>query len=461
MTHYDVVVLGAGPGGYVAAIRAAQLGLNTAIVEPKYWGGVCLNVGCIPSKSLLRNAELAHIFTKEAKTFGISGEASFDYGVAFDRSRKVADGRVAGVHFLMKKNKITEIHGRGTFTDAKTLSVALNDGGTETVTFDNAIIATGSSTRLVPGTSLSENVVTYEEQILARELPGSIVIAGAGAIGMEFGYVMSNYGVDVTIVEFLPRALPNEDAEVSKEIEKQFKKLGVKILTGTKVESIIDEGGEGSQVRVTLSKDGNSTELKADKVLQSIGFAPNVEGFGLDKAGVQITERGAIGIDEYMRTSVPHIYAIGDVTAKLQLAHVAEAMGVVAAETIAGAETLALGDYRMLPRATFCQPQVASFGLTEQQARDEGYDVKVAKFPFTANGKAHGLGEPGGFVKIIADAKYGELLGGHLIGHDVSELLPELTLAQKWDLTATELARNVHAHPTLSEGLQEAIHGLK
>ena len=457
MTHYDVVVLGAGPGGYVAAIRAAQLGLSTAIVEPKYWGGVCLNVGCIPSKSLLRNAELAHIFTKEAKTFGISGEASFDYGVAFDRSRKVADGRVAGVHFLMKKNKITEIHGRGTFTDAKTLSVDLNEGGTETVTFDNAIIATGSSTRLVPGTSLSENVVTYEEQILARELPGSIVIAGAGAIGMEFGYVMSNYGVDVTIVEFLPRALPNEDAEISKEIEKQFKKLGVKILTGTKVESIKDDG---SQVTVTVSKDGNTTELKADKVLQSIGFAPNVEGFGLDKAGVQVTERGAIGIDEYMRTSVPHIYAIGDVTAKLQLAHVAEAMGVVAAETIAGADTLALGDYRMLPRATFCQPQVASFGLTEQQARDEGYDVKVAKFPFTANGKAHGLGEPGGFVKIIADAKYGELLGGHLIGHDVSELLPELTLAQKWDLTVNELTRNVHTHPTLSEALQECFHGL-
>jgi dihydrolipoamide dehydrogenase len=457
VTHYDVVVLGAGPGGYVAAIRAAQLGLNTAIVEPKYWGGVCLNVGCIPSKSLLRNAELAHIFTKEAKTFGISGEVSFDYGSAFDRSRKVADGRVAGVHFLMKKNKITEIHGRGTFTDAKTLSVDLNDGGTETVTFDNAIIATGSSTRLVPGTSLSENVVTYEEQILARDLPKSIVIAGAGAIGMEFGYVMSNYGVDVTIVEFLPRALPNEDAEISKEIEKAFKKLGVKILTGTKVESIKDDG---STVTVTVSKDGNTTELKADKVLQSIGFAPNVEGFGLDEAGVQVTERGAIGIDEYMRTSVPHIYAIGDVTAKLQLAHVAEAQGVVAAETIAGAETLALGDYRMLPRATFCQPQVASFGLTEQQARDEGYDVKVAKFPFTANGKAHGLGEPGGFVKIIADAKYGELLGGHLIGHDVSELLPELTLAQKWDLTVNELTRNVHTHPTLSEALQECFHGL-
>ena len=457
MTHYDVVVLGAGPGGYVAAIRAAQLGLNTAIVEPKYWGGVCLNVGCIPSKALLRNAELAHIFTKEAKQFGISGEASFDFGAAFDRSRKVADGRVAGVHFLMKKNKITEIHGYGKFTGANSIEVDLNEGGTEKLEFDNAIIATGSSTRLVPGTSLSDNVVTYEKQIMTRELPGSIIIAGAGAIGMEFGYVLKNYGVDVTIVEFLPRALPNEDAEVSKEIEKQFKKLGVKILTGTKVESIEDDG---KQVTVTVSKDGKSEDLKADKVMQAIGFAPNVEGFGLDKAGVELTDRKAIGIDDYMRTNVPHIYAIGDVTAKLQLAHVAEAMGVVAAETIAGAETLAFGDYRMLPRATFCQPQVASFGLTEEQARDEGYDVKVAKFPFTANGKAHGLGDPTGFVKLVADAKYGELLGGHLIGHDVSELLPELTLAQKWDLTVNELARNVHTHPTMSEAMQECFHGL-
>jgi dihydrolipoamide dehydrogenase len=459
VTHYDVVVLGAGPGGYVAAIRAAQLGLSTAVVEPKYWGGVCLNVGCIPSKALLRNAELAHIFTKEAKQFGISGEATFDYGVAFDRSRKVADGRVAGVHFLMKKNKITEIHGYGSFTDDHTLEVKLNEGGTESVTFDNIIIATGSSTRLVPGTSLSENVVTYEELIMSRELPASIVIAGAGAIGMEFGYVLKNYGVDVTIVEFLPRALPNEDADVSKEIEKQFKKLGVKVLTGTKVESLKDGGADGS-VRVTVSKDGKSDEIMAEKVLQAIGFAPNIEGYGLDKAGVAITERKAIGIDDYMRTNVGHIYAIGDVTGLLQLAHVAEAQGVVAAETIGGAETLPLGDYRMLPRATFCQPQVASFGLTEEQARDEGYDVKVAKFPFTANGKAHGVGDPSGFVKLIADGRYGELLGGHLIGHDVSELLPELTLAQKWDLTANELARNVHTHPTMSEALQECFHGL-
>src|SRR4030081_76740 len=294
--HFNVVVLGAGPGGYTAAVRSAQLGQTTAIIEDRYWGGVCLNVGCIPSKALLRNAELAHIFTKEAKLFGISGEASFDYGVAFDRSRKVAEGRVAGVHFLMKKNKITEIHGYGTFTDPNTLSVTLNGGGSESVTFDNIIIATGSSPRLVPGTALSDNVVTYEELILSRELPSSIVIAGAGAIGMEFGYVLKNYGVDVTIVEFLPRALPNEDAEVSKEIEKQFKKLGVKVLTGTKVESILDEGADGS---VTVSKDGNSSEVKADKVLQAIGFAPNVEGYGLDAAGVKLTDRKPIGIDDY------------------------------------------------------------------------------------------------------------------------------------------------------------------
>jgi dihydrolipoamide dehydrogenase len=456
--HFDVVVLGAGPGGYVAAIRAAQLGKSVAIVEEKYWGGVCLNVGCIPSKALLRNAELAHIFTKQAKTFGMSGDVSFDYGVAFDRSRTVADGRVKGVHFLMRKNKITEFDGRGTFTDDHTLSVALSSGETQTVSFENVIIATGSVVRLLPGVELSDNIVTYESQIMERELPSSIVIVGAGAIGMEFAYVMRNYGVEVTIVEFLDRALPNEDVDVSKEITKQYKSLGIPILTSTKVETVTDEG---SQVTVAYTaKDGSAGTLTADKVLMSVGFAPRVDGFGLDATGVQLTERGAIAIDGRMRTNVPHIYAIGDVTAKLQLAHVAEAQGVVAAETIAGAETQELGDYRMMPRATFCQPQVASFGLTEQQARDEGHDVKVTTFPFMANGKAHGLGEPTGFVKLVADAEYGELLGGHLIGPDVSELLPELTLAQKWDLTATELARNVHTHPTLSEALQEGFHGL-
>jgi dihydrolipoamide dehydrogenase len=460
MPHFDVVVLGAGPGGYVAAIRAAQLGKNVAVVEEKYWGGVCLNVGCIPSKALLRNAELAHLMTHEKETFGISGDVTFDYGVAFDRSRTVADGRVKGVHFLMKKNKITEFDGWGTFTDANTLHVALSGGGFENVTFDNVILATGAATKLLPGTSLSDRVVTYEEQITTRDLPRSVIIAGAGAIGVEFAYVLRNYGVKVTIVEFLDRMLPLEDEEVSKELAKRYRKLGVDVLTSTKVERIDDSGDE---VTVTVSDAKGSRDLHADKVMQAIGFQPRVEGFGLEKLGVQLTDRGAVAIDDYMRTNVPYVYAIGDVTAKLMLAHVAEAQGVVAAETIAGAETQEL-DYVMMPRATFCQPQVASFGYTEAQAREladqNGWKVTVAKFPFTANGKAQGLADPGGFVKLIANETYGELLGGHLIGPEVTELLPELTLAQKWDLTATELARNVHAHPTLSEALQEAFHGL-
>ncbi|RXZ67412.1 dihydrolipoyl dehydrogenase [Agromyces albus] len=457
-SHFDVVVLGAGPGGYVAAVRAAQLGLRTAVIEEKYWGGVCLNIGCIPSKALLRNAELAHIFTTQAATFGISGEVSFDYGVGYERSRQVAEGRVKGVHYLMKKNQITEVDGRGTFRDANTIDVAKPDGSTETLTFDNAIIATGSRVKLLPGVELSPNVVTYDTQIMDRDLPRSIAVIGAGAIGMEFAFIVRNFGVEVTIIEFLDRALPNEDVDVSKEITKQYRKLGVPILTSTKVESVTDNG---TSVTVAYTgADGQPGSLEVDRVLMAVGFAPNVDGFGLEATGVQLTDRGAIGIDEFMRTSVPHIFAIGDVTAKLMLAHVAEAQGVVAAETIGGAETMSLGDYRMMPRATFCAPQVASFGLSEQQARDEGYDVKVSTFPFSANAKAHGLGEPTGFVKLVADAKHLELLGGHLIGPDVSELLPELTLAQKWDLGALELGRNVHTHPTLSEALQEAYHGL-
>ncbi|WP_279104884.1 dihydrolipoyl dehydrogenase [Gordonia paraffinivorans] len=450
--HFETVVLGAGPGGYVAAIRSAQLGMKTAVIEEKYWGGVCLNVGCIPSKALLRNAELAHIFNHQAKTFGISGDVSFDFGAAFDRSRKVSEGIVKGVHFLMKKNKITEIDGYGVFKDAKTIMV-----GDREITFDNVIIDTGSTVKLLPGVALSDNVVTYETQILTRELPESIVIVGAGAIGMEFGYVLANYGVDVTIIEFLDRVLPNEDADSSKAVAKEYKKLGVKLLTSTKVQSVTDNG---DNVTVTYEDaKGKAGELTVDKVLMSVGFAPRVEGYGLENTGVELTERGAIAIDDYMRTNVDGIYAIGDVTAKLQLAHVAEAQGVVAAETIAGVETMTLGDYRFMPRATFCQPQVASFGLTEQQAKDEGYNVKATTFPFTANGKAQGLGATAGFAKLITNADTDELLGGHLVGDNVSEMLPEMTLAHKWDLTAKELARNVHTHPTMSEALQETFHG--
>jgi dihydrolipoamide dehydrogenase len=456
--HFDVVVLGAGPGGYVAAIRASQLGLNVAVVEKKYWGGVCLNVGCIPSKALLRNAELAHILTHEKDTFGITGDAVMEWKPTHARSREVSDSIVKGVHFLMKKNKITEVHGWGTLTGPKSMDVQTDDGGTEQLTFDNLILATGSTTRLVPGTKLSERVVTYEEQILDDTLPGSVVIAGSGAIGVEFAYMMKNFGVDVTIVEFLDRMVPTEDAEVSKELLRHYKKLGVNVMLSTKVEAI-DDSGDKVKVTVSPANGGEPQVIETDRVLQAIGFAPRLDGYGLESTGVQTTDRGAIAVDGRGRTNVEGVYAIGDVTGKLMLAHTAEAMGIVAAETIAGAETMEV-DFDMIPRATYCQPQIASFGFSEAQAKERGYDVKVAKFPFSANGKAKGLGDPVGFVKIVADATYNEIVGAHMIGPDVTELLPALTLAQRWDLTADEVARNVFAHPTLSEAVKEAIEGI-
>ncbi len=456
-THFDVVVLGAGPGGYVAAIRASQLGLKVAVIEKQWWGGVCLNVGCIPTKALLRNAELAHVFTAEAKTFGIEGQVTFNYGTAFQRSRAVSDRMVKGVHFLMRKNKITELNGWGSFVDAKTITVA-TDSGQETVTFDHCIIAVGATTKLLPGTQRTGRVFTYEEQILSDRVPGSIVICGAGAIGTEFAYVLANYGAKVTIVEYLDRMVPNEDPEVSAELLKAYKKLGVTVLTSTKVDSI-EEDADGVNVTVSPAAGGAAQVLRADQVLQSLGFAPRTTGYGLENTGVALTDRGAIAIDDFMRTNVPGIYAIGDVTAKLMLAHTAEAQGVVAAETMAGAETMPI-NYDMIPRATYCQPQIGSFGYTEAQAKEKGHDVKVSKFPFSANGKAHGLGDATGFVKIVADARYNEILGAHMVGPDVSELLPELTLAQQWDLTADEVGRNIHAHPSLSEALKEAVEGI-
>ena len=458
MSHFDVVVLGAGPGGYVAAIRASQLGKSVAVIEKKYWGGVCLNVGCIPSKALLKNAELAHILSSEKEKFGIQGDATMSFEPAHQRSRQVSAGIVKGVHFLMKKNKITEIDGWGTFTDAKTIQVTNDAGETSTVTADNVLIATGATTRLVPGVELSPNVVTYEEQILDANLPASIVIGGSGAIGVEFAYVMRSFGVDVTIVEFLDRMVPTEDADVSKELSRHYKKLGVKLLTSTAVKRVEDTG---SGVRVTIAPAGGGDEqvIEADRFLAAFGFAPRLQGYGLDNTGVRTTERGAIEIDDHCSTNVPGVYAIGDCTGKLMLAHTAEVQGIVAAETLAGAETMPV-EYDFIPRATYCQPQIASFGYTEEQAKAKGYDVKTARFPFSANGKAMGLGDAVGFVKVVADAKYNEILGAHMIGPDVTELLPVLTLAQKWDLTADEVARNVFAHPTLSEAVKEAVEGI-
>lgn len=456
-SQFDVVVIGAGPGGYVAAIRAAQLGKRVAVIEERYWGGVCLNVGCIPSKALLRNAELAEIWRNHADHFGIRGESEFDYRRAHERSREVADGRVAGIHYLMRKNGITELTGRARFTSPTSVEITAADGTSSNVTFTDAIVATGARPSVPAGITTTTNVVTYESMILDPTLPRSLTVLGAGAIGMEFAYIAANFGVDVTILELADRPLPAEDSDVSREIGRAYRRLGIQIHTGARVEHVHDHG---SHVEVAWNLDGDARIVQSDRVLVATGFAPNTEYLGLDNAGVETDGRGAICVDDRMRTSSPNIYAIGDVTMKLQLAHVAEAMGVIAAETIAHATTMPLGDYRMLPRATFCRPQIASFGLTEAQARAEHTEVRVAKFPFTANGKAHGLGEPVGFVKLIADAD-GILLGGHLVGPDVSELLPELTLAQKWELGSFELSRNVHVHPTLGEALREAFHGLE
>jgi dihydrolipoamide dehydrogenase len=455
--HYDLIVLGAGPGGYVAAIRAAQLGMTVGIVEERYWGGVCLNTGCVPSKALLRNAEVASIITHQSTTFGISGDVSLDYSRAVSRSREVAEARVRGVQFLMRKNNITEIDGHGHFTSPHSLHVDLREGGSRLLSFDHAVIATGSRVRMLSGVALSDNIVTYEQQILSAELPESIVIIGGGTIGMEFAYVLHSYGVRVEILEFADRVLLNEDADVSKELQRQYRRRGMSIHTSARVDKVIDHGDH--VVVSHTGSDGTSATTHAARAFICIGFCPNVENIGLGAARVRVTSTGAIDIDAYMRTSAPHIYAIGDVTAKVQLAHVASAQGVVAAEAIAGVGTMPL-DYRMMPRVTFCQPQVASFGYTEEQARAAGHRVRVATFPMQASAKAHGLGERAGFIKLVADDAHGELLGAHLVGSEVSELLPELTLAQLWDLTATELARNVHTHPTLGEGLQECFHAL-
>jgi dihydrolipoamide dehydrogenase len=456
--EYDVVVLGAGPGGYVAAIRARQLGLQTAIVEGRYWGGVCLNVGCIPSKALLRNAELAHLLRERADAFGIriNGTLSFDYGPAYKRSREVADARARGVRYLMKKNEVDVFEGWGTFEGPGTLRVALNAGGQETLSFRHAVLATGAKPRRIPGWPTSERVVTYEEQILAQAPPRSIVIVGGGAIGVEFAYLLSAYGTQVTIVEMLDRILPLEDEEVSAELRRRFLRQGIHVVTGARVEAVEDTGS-GVRVKIVDAEQKPQT-LEAERLLTAIGFAPNTRGYGLETTGVALNERGGVTIDHRMRTNVRHIYAIGDVTGKLMLAHVAEAMAFVAVERIAGVPTVSL-DFDMMPRATYCQPQVASFGYTEAQAKAKGLDVRVAKFPFQANGKANGLGETVGFVKLLGGPE-GELLGAHMIGPEVTELLPELTLAQASELTVAEIARNVHSHPTLSEVVKDAAHGL-
>ena len=456
MSDYDVVVIGAGPGGYVCAIRAAQLGLKTAVVEKQWMGGVCLNVGCIPSKSLLKNADVAHTLRERGKEFGFSFEnLNLDYSVAVKRSRQVSGRLTKGVGFLMKKNNIDVHMGAAHISGQDTVLVTDENGKTNELKTKNIVVATGASVAVPPGWQIDgEKVVTYLEAILQEKLPKSAIVIGAGAIGVEFATVWNSYGVDVTIVEMLPRLVPLEDEEVSAELAKAFGKRKINLLTGHRVQSVTATA-EG--VRVVVADDKGEKTLEAEQALVAIGFRPNGRGLGLEELGVKLSERGAIEIDERMATNVPGIWAIGDVTAKLMLAHVGSAQGIVCAENIAGAETITL-DYEMMPRATYCSPQVASFGLTEAQAKERGYEIKIGRFPYQANGKALGLGEGVGWVKIITDAQYGEILGAHLIGPEVTELLPELTLAQMMELTPMEIARNVHAHPTLSETLMEAAH---
>lgn len=445
---FDLVVIGGGPGGYVAAIRGAQLGMRVALVERDQLGGVCLNWGCIPSKALLRNAEVVRL-VRQAKDFGITiDHFSADYAAAQARSRRVSDRLVKGVAFLMKKNKVEIIKGEAMLMAAD--RVVVKPEGRE-VTAANIIIATGARPRSIPGLTMNgSTVISSREALELRELPASIAIVGASAVGMEFATVFRSYGVEVTVIELLPHLLPREDEEVSLEFEKAMKKAGIAFHINTQV---VEATRGEDRVQLQLTKEGTGQTLEAAKVLVAVGVQANVEGLGLESLGIAL-ERGAIKVDELCRTNVPGVFAIGDVTMKLALAHVASAQGVLVAELIAKKESRPL-DLNRIPRCTYSAPQVASLGLTEAQARATGREIRVGRFPFRANGKALGLNDSDGFVKLIVDAKLGEILGAHLIGPEVTELTGELSLAKAMELTPLELAYAVHAHPTLTETLGE------
>ena len=451
-SNYDLVVIGSGPGGYVAAIRAGQLGLKTAIIEKEELGGVCLNWGCIPSKSLLKNAEILS-YLNRAEEFGLKMDNFHaDYSVAIDRSRKVVDRNTKGVAFLLDKNKVDHIPGTGKIVGAGKVEVAPDGSVLEA---KHIIIATGARPRSIPPLPIDgEKVITSRESIVLSDLPASIVIVGGGAIGVEFAYIYKMYGVQVTIVEMLPRLVPNEDEDISAQLERAFKRHRIDFLTGAGVTGV-DTTGPG--VTVTVEKDGASQSLECDKVLVAIGVQPNVEDLGLETVGIA-TDRTGIIVDEKMATNVGGIFAIGDVTGKLPLAHVASAQAVLAVENIAGLETQPL-DYTYMPKATYCIPQIASFGLTEAEAREQGKEINVGTFNVQANGKALAMGETAGMVKLVVDAKHGELLGGHMIGPEVTELLGELSMTRMLEGTVLELGWTVHAHPSLSEMLKEAALG--
>lgn len=454
MENFDVVIIGAGPGGYVAAIRSAQLGMKVAIVDKQWLGGVCLNVGCIPSKSLLKNAEVAHTLRERGKEFGFSFEnLQLDYASAVKRSRQVSDRLTRGIGFLMKKNNVTVIMGTAKIDPSGKVIVTEAEGSIRELEAKDIIIATGSHPSSIPGVTLDgEKILSYQHAILQGKLPASVIIIGAGAIGLEFATVWSAYGSKVTMIEMLPNIAPLEDPEVSAELAKAFTKRGIGIHVNTRVKSV-EPTANG--VKVTVENEDGIQVLEAEQALMAIGFKPNTADLGLEELGVELTERKFIAVEDDMSTSVAHVWAIGDVTGKLLLAHVASRQGILCAEAIALEETEPI-NYVNVPRATYCFPQVASFGLTEAQAREQYETVKVGKFPFQALGKALGLGDYAGFVKIVMDGMDDTILGAHMIGPEVSELLPELTLAQLNGMTVEDIAHNIHAHPTLSEALMEA-----
>ena len=451
-SEYDVAVIGGGPGGYVAGIRAGQLGMRACVIEREALGGVCLNWGCIPSKALLKNAEILS-YIHRADQFGLRFDNfEADYAVAVARSRQVVNRMTRGIGYLLRKNNVAHIAGTARILAPGAVAVTGADGQSSRVRARNIIIATGARPRSIPPLPVDgERIVTSREAIVDDAVPGAVAIVGGGAIGVEFAYIYRMYGAEVTIIELLPHIVPNEDAEISQQLERAFGRDGITLRTGAGVTGAqADAGG----VTLTISKDGAAETARFDKVLVAIGVQPNTENLGLESAGVA-TERGYIVIDDRMATNVAGIYAVGDVTGKLALAHVASAQGIAAVEAIAGEEPPPL-DYTLMPRATYCHPQVASFGLTEAQAREQGYEVKIGRFNVQASGKAVAMGETDGLVKLVVDANYGELLGGHLCGPEVTELLGELAMTKLLEGTTLELGWAVHAHPTIAEMVHEA-----
>jgi len=454
---YDVVVLGSGPGGYVAAIRASQLGFKTAIIEKEALGGICLNWGCIPTKALLKSAQVFE-YIKHSKDYGIEATGTPDFSAVIKRSRGVADKMSKGVQFLMKKNKIDVIMGFGKLKAKGQIEVT-NDGKAQLFEAQNIIMAHGGRSRELPSLKIDgKKIVGYREAMVLPTQPKSMIVVGSGAIGVEFGYFYATLGTKVTIVEFMDRIVPVEDEEISKELAKNFKKNGIEIMTSSEVTSV-DTSGNGVKAKVK-TKDGEVT-LEADIVLSAVGVAANIEGIGLETLGVK-TEKGKIAVDKYYQTNVPGIYAIGDCVPGQALAHVASKEGIICVENIAYGEKKyahqpeAL-DYGNVPGCTYCTPEVASVGLTEKQAKDAGYEIKVGKFPLSAAGKATAAGHNEGFIKVIFDAKYGEWLGTHMIGYNVTEMIAETVVARKLETTYHEVLDSIHPHPTMSENIKEAI----